>query len=790
MPESTVCFTDSLIRRLLKHLVVIYTGVTAVVLLVYLGIGYVNTRDQVRTHLAAFHETFLPVIQEGLWRFDSQQWRLTVRGMLMSPFLTGIRIQNEFGEVKELAGTVEIAPGEPGFVNAADRKEVLAAKPRVFTTLYPETFDLEYQDRYLGNVTLYSCDTVVWEQVWRDFGGIAAAALLTTVALWTGLIWSGRRLLSRPLTALTEAVRDLDPERPDQKGVIHVAGPAGGEIRILEDAFNSLVDRLAQSVRERDAAEAENRRLVAAIEQADEMVLVADAAGRIRYANPALERSTGFSRDTLMKGPLSLLRPDEAGDQRLLAAVAEGKPFMDRQVHHRQDGTPFPVRVKASPIRNDGGAITHVVAVLHDMSHEMALEEQLRHSQKLEAIGTLSAGIAHDFNNILFPIILNAEMILKHLAPDDPNRRFSEGILKSARRARDLVRRILTFGRRDQHQGDVKDPFPLDAIVKESVQLLRATLPASIRIETAVETDGLIVNGDPSAVHQMLLNLCTNAYQAMEATGGVMTVGLCRVQISSGDGQEGMSDLPPGPYLRLSVTDTGPGIDAASLSRIFEPYFTTKAPGEGTGLGLAMVHGIAHHHGGTVTVDGRPGEGAVFTVYLPAAEPAAEPSMVGAADATGTAPTSSGREQLLVVDDDPPVAAALAQTLSELGYAVSRFTNPVAALAAFEAAPDNFNALLTDMTMPEMNGVELSARVHALRPRLPIILCTGVLGGVDGGALRRAGASVLLLKPVPAAHLAEVLRKVLDEGATPVADAAPSRDKEMSAPATRLLPAG
>lgn len=786
MPESTVRFADSIIRRLLKHLVVIYTGVTAVVLLLHLGIGYVNTRDQVRTHLAAFHETFLPVIQEGLWRFDPQQWRLTVRGMLMSPFLTGIRVENEFGEVLELAGTVEIEPGNPGFVNDADRKEVLAAKPRAFSTLYPETFAVTYQDRYLGDVTLYSCDTVVWEQVWRDFGGIAAAALLTTVALWTGLIWSGRRLLSRPLTALTEGVRGLDPERPDPTGFIHVAGPAGGEIRILEDAFNALVGRLARSVRERDAAEAENRRLVAAIEQADEMVLVADAAGRIRYANPALERCTGFSRETLVGGRLSRLRPDEAGDRRLLAAVAEGKPFMDRQVHHRQDGTSFPVRIKASPVRNDRGAITHVVAVLHDMSHEMALEDQLRHSQKLEAIGTLSAGIAHDFNNILFPIILNAEMILKHLAPDDPNRRFSEGILKSARRARDLVRRILTFGRRDQHQGSVQGPFPLDAIVKESVQLLRATLPASIRIETAVEMENSTVNGDPSAIHQMLLNLCTNAFQAMGDAGGVLTVGVSTVWIGE-DGPGDGPDLPPGPYLRLLVADTGSGIDAVSLPRIFEPYFTTKAPGEGTGLGLAMVHGIVHHHGGAVTVDGRPGKGAVFTVYLPAAEPPAPP-LEGPAAAP--APTPAGRERLLVVDDEPPVAAALEQTLSELGYAVSGFTDPVAALAAFESAPDDFDALLTDMTMPEINGVELSARVHALRPRLPVVLCTGVLGGVDGGALRRAGASVLLLKPVPAAHLAEVMRKVLDDGAAPTAGAAPSREEETSAPVTRLLPAG
>jgi CheY-like chemotaxis protein len=320
------------------------------------------------------------------------------------------------------------------------------------------------------------------------------------------------------------------------------------------------------------------------------------------------------------------------------------------------------------------------------------------------------------------------------------------------------------------------------------VQLLRATLPASIRIETAVEAENSTVNGDPSAVHQMLLNLCTNAFHAMGEAGGVLTVGVSTVRIGENGGDD-LPDLPPGPYLRLSVADTGPGIDSESLPRIFEPYFTTKAAGEGTGLGLAMVHGIAHRHGGTVAVDGRPGEGAVFTVYLPAEEPDADAS---AADSggEGAAPTASGRERLLVVDDEPSVAAALEQTLSDLGYAVAVFTDPAAALAAFEAAPDDFDALLTDMTMPEISGVELSARVRTLRPRLPVILSTGVLGGVDGEALRRAGASVLLLKPVPAAHLAEVTRKVLDDAAPPAPGGAASREEETPASATRLLPAG
>jgi PAS domain S-box-containing protein len=772
MSDAHVPFSQSVLKRLIKNLVIIYILVTLAATLIHIWIGFVNTRGEVRENLTAFHQMFQPILREGLYRFDAERWRSTVRGMLMSPFLTGIRIENEFGEVIELAGTVEIEPGVSDFVAVESRADVLSQKPRFFTRLYREEFGVDYDGVYVGHATLYSCDTVVWSEVWRDFGGILLSALLTTVALWTGLIWIGRRLLSRPLTDLTRAVRALDPDHPETTGAIDVAGESEDEIRVLQDAFNAMVARLERSLREREAAEAENRRLVAAIEQSGEMVLVTDPEGRILYANPALEHSTGYDREELVGATLARFQPEEEGDRRLLAAVAEGRTFMERQVHRKRDGVAFQVRVKASPVRDSSGRMTHVVVVQHDLTHELGLEAQLRHAQKLEAVGTLAGGIAHDFNNILFSILLNAELVLKRLPGDDPARRCSEGILQSAHRGRELVRRILTFSRRDGEPGAPSRRFSLDSIVQESLKLLRATLPASIRIETDMEPDCPPILGDPDAVHQVLINLCTNAYQAMGNGGGVLTVGIRRETVSPGEG-----DLAPGPYLRLWVADKGVGIPTENLSRVFEPYFTTKPPGEGTGLGLSVVHGIVRSHGGDIVARNREEGGAEFAVRFPVTEadqPETE-SESGGTEGWGDSPLPAGnRERLMVVDDEPALTTVLESHLIELGYRVRSFNDPLQALAAFEADPDAVDAVICDLTMPEMDGLELSTRMRAVRTELPVILCTGFVGGVDAEALRRAGVSVLLLKPAPAGHLADVVRRVLRGAADPEEPSIPS----------------
>ena len=411
------------------------------------------------------------------------------------------------------------------------------------------------------------------------------------------------------------------------------------------------------------------------------------------------------------------------------------------------------------PVRDATGRVVRLVGAVQDITDrkraeadKQAMERQLLQAQKMEAIGALAGGIAHDFNNILVAMTGFTELAAAELPADSLVRERLDQVLKAGERARELVRQILSFSRQAEQE---QTPIYLNPVVKEVLGLLRATIPTTvdIRRELAPETD--FVRADPTAIHQLLMNLCTNAAHAMCDTGGTLTVVLETVSLDEVAAGR-LAVVGPGRYRLLSVRDTGPGIPAEDQLRIFEPFFTTKASGEGTGLGLSVVHGIVSAHGGEVTVDSTAGEGTTFSVYLPvvAGETKAE-------DGGETAAARGHAERVLLVDDDPAVAAFGREALAHLGYRVSMFADGADAWAAFRAAPADFDLLLTDQTMPGMTGLELAERVRQLRPEVPIILCTGYSSGVSEEAVAEGEIDRLLLKPFNMARLGEVLGEVL-----------------------------
>jgi nitrogen-specific signal transduction histidine kinase/CheY-like chemotaxis protein len=400
-----------------------------------------------------------------------------------------------------------------------------------------------------------------------------------------------------------------------------------------------------------------------------------------------------------------------------------------------------------------------VLATVVDVTDKAILESRLAQAQKMEAIGTLAGGIAHDFNNILGVIIGNAELLEMGGMLSDAERYSLGQILAAARRAKHLVRQILAFSRRSPQERFL---ISLKPIVKETVGFLRASLPAAIAIEQAVAADAAAVVAEPTQIQQVLLNLCTNAAQAMGPEGGRLKIGLDNVRLGAAElGGEPGAD--PGDYVRLSVADTGPGIDPGLHARIFEPFFTTKGPEKGTGLGLAVVHGVVKAHGGIVRVASRPGEGARFDVFLPCGESAA------AAAAPEQTPLPIGRERLLFVDDEHALAELTRQQLSGLGYRVEAHTAPMEALAAFQADPAGFDLVMSDLSMPQMSGLVLARRLRAIRPELPIILCTGFSEQADEAAARAAGVREFLFKPLLLHELAQAVRRALDEPRRPEA---------------------
>lgn len=379
------------------------------------------------------------------------------------------------------------------------------------------------------------------------------------------------------------------------------------------------------------------------------------------------------------------------------------------------------------------------------------LQNQIQQIQKTEAIGVLAGGIAHDFNNILVPIIGYSEMSLDDISDNDPIRESLLEILKAAKRAKELVRQILTFSR--QGEGEQK-PLKLQPVLKEVAKLVRSTLPATIRIVNNIGGDCGFVMADVTQIHQIAMNLATNAYHSMES-GGVLEITLSEKYL--GYDELKRRDLNPGWYVRLSVADTGTGMDKTVLDRIFDPYFTTKEMGKGTGLGLSVVHGIVKSHGGFILVRSELGRGTVFNVYFPRIE--IEPVET---ETCPVEPAPEGREKILLVDDEEQTVRTIKIMLERLGYDVTAKMSSHEALSAFMAAPDSFDLVITDMTMPNMTGDRLIEMMIETRPDVPIILCTGFTDKISEGKAREIGAREYVMKPVAKSELARIVRKALE----------------------------
>ncbi|HIJ89816.1 MAG: GAF domain-containing protein [Desulfobulbaceae bacterium] len=407
----------------------------------------------------------------------------------------------------------------------------------------------------------------------------------------------------------------------------------------------------------------------------------------------------------------------------------------------------------------DARGFTGFVHIAKDITGQIQMEQmerRLRQSQKMEAIGTLAGGIAHDFNNILAPIIGYTELALTKISPGDPLAGNLQQVTKAALRAKDLIQQILAFSRQSPHE---KKPLQPHLVVKEALKLLRASLPSTIEIREEISPDCGAILADPTQLHQIIMNLCTNAYQAMRETGGVLGVSLSKVTIGVEDNKVTSSELSPGEYVLLGVSDTGCGMDRATLARIFEPYFTTKGKGEGTGLGLSVVHGIVNSHHGQVTVYSEPGQGTNFHVYLPRVSES--PILPIGSVCRETIPT--GTERLLVVDDEVMITDMLQAILENLGYHVTVCGSSLKALALVEHDPTAFDLMITDMTMPGLTGFELARKALAISPDLPVILCTGFSELINKEQAQAMGIRAYLMKPVSVRELANTVRKGLDE---------------------------
>ena len=415
----------------------------------------------------------------------------------------------------------------------------------------------------------------------------------------------------------------------------------------------------------------------------------------------------------------------------------------------RPDGNLRDVQQLYFTIETDNGVM--MACTTRDITEKLLMEKQLTQTQKMEAMGILAGGIAHDFNNVLGGIIGYTDLALRRADNDSQLKKYLDQVLTASRRATDLVKQILTFSRSDDKEK--KEPVQLSIIVKEALKLLRSTLPETIEIISKIEAKGCFILASPTQFHQVIMNLCTNAIHAMKEQGGIMEVRLTEENIEDSV----YKGIKPGPHVRLTVSDTGCGIKQELLDKIFDPFFTTKKPGEGTGMGLAVVHGIVEGHHGHISVFSKEGQGTTFSILIPIIVDVIHKQEKEERD------IPRGNERILLVEDDAYLAEAEKKMLEELGYKVTALTSSLEAFEIFQKLPDRFDIIIADYAMPKMTGLQMIRRIRSISPDIPVIICTGYSKVVQQQKIASLGIGEIIMKPIELGYIANSIRRLLEK---------------------------
>lgn len=529
---------------------------------------------------------------------------------------------------------------------------------------------------------------------------------------------------------------------------IDLKGINFSEFEALALSANSMIEQHEQA--ERSLRENEEKYRTLFNMESDALALVDVKTGSILDVNDAFTDLFGYEKKEILN-----MRENDfsAGFDETGEGSGNDSAYLPVIYRRKKNNALFPAEINTREFEYQGSCVR--LLVIRDISDRKKLEDQLRQAQKMEAIGTLAGGIAHDFNNVLLPIMGHAEMLMMGLPPDSHIQYNLKQIYEASNRAKDMIKQIMAFSRKDIQE---KKPVRLGPIVSDTVKLLRGSIPTTIDIKYDIKTDADTVMANSTQIHQVLLNLCTNAAYAMREKGGILQVELDDYILDT-DHSVKFNLLIPGKYLRLTVKDTGLGIEKEVVEKIFEPYFTTKKTGEGTGMGLAVVHGIVLDHKGDISVETESGKGTEFIILLPpyrATEDHKDPVIEGSTEIV------RGNERILLVDDEKIVVDVLKEMLISLGYGVTVRTSSVEALEAFHNNPRKFDLVITDMTMPNMTGKDLAVEMLSIRPDIPIILSTGFSERIDEESAKAVGIKAFVMKPVVINELARTVRDVLD----------------------------
>ena len=573
---------------------------------------------------------------------------------------------------------------------------------------------------------------------------LISAAILSLFISWL----VGKKTLLSPIQSLVNLTRRFaegDLEARSEHNIMP------NELGTLTKAFHNMADALEINQKTLRNSEEKYRRL---IQNALVGIYQVTEEGRFLTVNQKMAEIFEYeSRDVFLTEVNNIsnlyARPEER--ESILQEI-NNKGFVGgKEVEFKtKDGKSIWLELYTTVFVDDKNTIYE--GLMHDITDRKKLESQLQQAQKMEAIGTLAGGIAHDFNNILSAVVGYTELSLFEAEKESTLYHNLREVYQASERAKNLVKQILTFSRQAEQE---RKPVQVKLICKEAIKFLRASLPTSIKISQEIKSDALVM-AEPTQIHQVLMNLCTNAGHAMGDKGGVLVIKLRDVKLEE-DLEFKDSGLKPGPYIELTVRDTGHGIPERIIERIFDPFFTTKEKGEGTGMGLAVVHGIVGSYEGKITVSSEPGKGSTFRVYLPTVERnQSPPTLTEDSIITGT-------ERILFVDDETALVNIGKQVLESLGYEVTTRTSAIEALELFKDRPDSFDLIITDMTMPNMTGDKLAVELIRIKPEIPVILCTGYSARINKEQALAMGIKAFVSKPVLRKEIAETIRSVLSK---------------------------
>lgn len=731
------------------------------------GRFYLDYEREMRLLDERVHEvkrSSVPAMESSIWLGDWDMVRVQALGILQLPEISRVEVSGEEGEL--------VAIGEEASEGASRY-----------------TFPLAQQYRgkgvSLGDLVLYADESAIRKRLLGRvavelFGQLVIILIITSI-----LFYLFHRLAGRHLIAMAGQLRVFGRERSAEPLVLDKKRNGNGEMDEIDQlvfSFNEMRqnlqysfvelrqanDDLSKENRERVKIEEvlrENRAMLRNIlDTVPQAIFWKDRQSVYLGCNQVFAKSVGLENPDQIAGKTDFDLPWPR-------AEAEAYRADDREVVHAKkskrhvleplqqaDGSRLWVDTSKVPLLDEKGNVYAILGVYTDITERIraeeeksALESRLRQSQKMEAIGVLAGGIAHDFNNILAVILGYTEMAKEDAQPGSRFARDLDNVLTSTHRAKELVKQILSFSRQSSLD---RMPVKIQPLIKESLKMLRASIPTTITIKEDIPQQNGTILADPTQVHQVVMNLCTNAFHAMENTGGVLSVGVRQTVVDSFSLLDGRQ-ISPGEYVELTVSDTGIGIGQDIIDKIFDPYFTTKGVGKGTGMGLSISYGIVKSYGGTITVESTVGQGSTFHVYFPLTqEEEKEPEELQE--------IPRGKERILFVDDEELLVELGRDMLEHLGYIVTGRGSSIEALETFMSDPSRFDLVITDQTMPGLTGIDLAGKILQVRPDLPIILCTGYSSQVSEEAAKAVGIKEFALKPLAISSLAQLVRKLLD----------------------------